>query len=152
MRRIAALLVTVVFVISGCSDNGCKPLKPEAEESQITAFAAANAITATKHSSGMYYEIVNAGSGPMPSASSVVYVTYTGKRMDGTVFDQSSTVVHFPLSALIEGWQVGLPLIKKGGQIRLIVPSSMAYGCAGSGDKVAPNSVLYFDIQLIDVQ
>jgi len=51
---------------------------------------------------------------------------------------------------LIAGWQIGLPLIHKGGEIKLIVPSSLAYGC-GNGPLPA-NSILYFDIHLVDVQ
>jgi FKBP-type peptidyl-prolyl cis-trans isomerase FkpA len=152
MRIIAMVLLLLGFVVTGCTDNGCKPVKPETEEPQITAYAAANGITATKHMSGMYYQIVTPGSGPTPNINSKVFVTYTGKRLDNTVFDQSASVVSFNLSSLVEGWQVGLPLIKKGGQIRLIVPSSMAYGCTGVPGTIPSNSVLYFDIQLIDVQ
>src|SRR4051812_9981541 len=152
MRRIAAILVMMSFVLSSCSDNGCKPVKPETEEPQITTYAAANGITATKHMSGMYYQVINPGSGPTPNINSKVFVTYTGKRLDNTIFDQSSSVVSFNLRDLVEGWQVGLPLIQKGGQIRLIVPSSMGYGCSGVPGTISSNSVLYFDIQLIDVQ
>lgn len=100
----------------------------------------------------MYYQIMSPGSGPTPTATSKVYVTYTGKRMDNVIFDQSASPVAFNLGGLIEGWQIGLSLIKKGGQIRLIVPSAMAYGCTGNQPVIAPNSVLYFDINLIDVQ
>jgi FKBP-type peptidyl-prolyl cis-trans isomerase FkpA len=152
MKRIAALVLVMAFVFTSCGDNGCKPVRPETEEGQITAYASASGLTPTKHSSGMYYQIVSPGSGPSPSLSSKVYVTYVGKRLDGTVFDQTTTPVSFPLSSLIEAWQIGLPLIKKGGEIKLIVPSAMAYGCTGQNNIIAPNSVLYFDINLIDVQ
>jgi FKBP-type peptidyl-prolyl cis-trans isomerase len=152
-KRLVALAIVAGLIFSGCSDdNGCKPLKPEAEEAQITAYATANGLVATKHSSGMYYQIMNPGSGPTPTMTSKVYVTYTGKRLDNTIFDQSTSPVAFNLNGLIEGWQVGLPLIKKGGQIRLVVPSSMAYGCNGVPGTINSNSVLYFDINLIDVQ
>jgi FKBP-type peptidyl-prolyl cis-trans isomerase FkpA len=155
MRSIAAFLLIIALGLTACGDNGCEPVKPETEEWQITGYAAANGIAATKHSSGMYYEIVNPGSGPSPTTSSIVTVTYVGKRLDGSIFDQSTTPTSFnnmPLSGLIQGWQIGLPLIKKGGEIRLIVPSSLAYGCTGAGNVISANSVLYFDINLIDVQ
>lgn len=151
MRKIGLFILLASFVFSACSDNGCKPVKPEAEEPQITAYAAANGITAMKHHSGLHYQVVNQGSGPTPTYSSKVYVTYTGKRLDGSVFDQATSPVGFTLGGLIEGWQIGLQLIQKGGSIRLIVPSSLAYGCLGSGP-ITPNSILYFDIHLVDVQ
>jgi len=151
-NRIIALVFIAGLMFSACSDNGCKPAKPESEEGQITAYATANGLVATKHSSGMYYQIMSPGSGPTPTSTSKVYVTYTGKRMDNVIFDQSTSPVAFNLSGLIEGWQIGLSLIKKGGQIRLIVPSAMAYGFTGNQPVIAPNSVLYFDINLIDVQ
>ena len=145
-------ILAMMMMVSACSDNGCEPVHPDSEASQMLAFASSNGIAAVKHSSGMYYQVVNQGSGPTPNLNSRVYVTYTGKKMDGTVFDQATTPVNFVLGGLIEGWKVGLPLIQKGGHIRLIVPSSMAYGCTGSGNVITPNSVIYFDIQLIDVQ
>jgi len=155
---IFSLIIALLFI--GCkADNGCKTVTPSSEESQITAFAAANGITAVKHGSGMYYQILAQGSGATPNLNSVVTVTYTGKRLDGTIFDQATTPTNFSfngqptfLGSLIEGWKVGLPLIQKGGHIKLIVPSSMAYGCTGAPPTISANSILYFDIQLIDVQ
>jgi len=152
MKRTLAILSFFIVIFSGCSDNGCKPVKPESEDGQMMAYATAKGYAVTKHSTGMYYQILNAGAGPTPTLSSKVYVTYTGKRLDDTIFDQSTVPVSFGLSQLIEGWQIGLQLIKKGGSLRLIVPSSMAYGCTGSGSIIPANSILYFDITLVDVQ
>jgi FKBP-type peptidyl-prolyl cis-trans isomerase FkpA len=71
--------------------------------------------------------------------------------LDGRVFDQQTNAIKpAGLGTLIAGWQIGLPLIQKGGEIKLIVPSSLAYGC-GNGPLPA-NSILYFDIHLVDVQ
>ncbi|HEX6916103.1 MAG TPA: FKBP-type peptidyl-prolyl cis-trans isomerase [Chitinophagaceae bacterium] len=152
MRLLPLVLVLFSFSINSCSENGCKPVRPDVEEPQMLAFASTNGITATKHQSGLYYQILNPGSGVTPTLSSKVYVTYVGKHMDGTVFDQTNTVVSFFLSDLLEGWKIGLPLIRKGGHILLIVPSSLAYGCSSTSGAMPPNSILYFDIQLIDVQ
>jgi len=55
------------------------------------------------------------------------------------------------LSSLIEGWKIGIPLIKKGGRIKLIIPSALAYGCTGYAS-IPPNTPLYFDVTLTDVQ
>ena len=72
--------------------------------------------------------------------------------LDGTVFDSHPTTpISSLLSDMIQGFQIGLPLIQKGGTIKLIIPSSLAYGCNGIG-AVPGNSILYFDVELTDVQ
>jgi FKBP-type peptidyl-prolyl cis-trans isomerase FkpA len=100
----------------------------------------------------MYYQIVNPGSGATPNINSILSVRYTGTLTDGTVFDsQTVNPVSFQLNQVILGWQVGLPLIQKGGVIRLIIPSSMGYGCQANGP-IPANSILYFEVELVDVQ
>lgn len=128
-------------------------VKPESEEPSIIAYAAANGINATKHSSGLYYEIINQGSGVTPNPNSRVWITYVGRHLNGSVFYQATVPTTFndQLKGLIKGWEIGLQLIQKGGIIKLIVPSSLAYGCAGN-DIIAPNEVLYYEVHLIDVQ
>ena len=71
--------------------------------------------------------------------------------MDDKVFDSLITPLAsgWPLSTLIDGWKIGLPLIKKGGHIKLVIPSSLAYGCSGYGT-IPPNTPIFFDINLID--
>jgi FKBP-type peptidyl-prolyl cis-trans isomerase FkpA len=153
MKKIGVFSLIVVILFTACkADNGCKNVSPSVEESQITSYAAANSISAVKHGTGMYYEIISQGSGPTPTITSTVTITYTGKRLDGSVFDQSTAPVSYKLNDFIEGWKVGLPLIQKGGHIKLIIPSSMAYGCNGYPPVIGGNNVLFFDIQLIDVQ
>jgi len=131
----------------------CNNVTPASEQAQIIAYAGSNGITATAHSSGMYYQVINPGSGTQPTSVSTVTVKYTGKlTSDNTIFDQQIvTPVVIPLTDVIDGWKIGIPLIRKGGSIKLIIPSSMGYGCKGLG-VVPPNSVLYFEIDLIDVQ
>lgn len=156
MRKILTIVCLAVLLGSCIKDNKtCNGVMPSQEETQITAFAAANGITATKHSSGMYYQIVNQGSGVTPGLYSKVFITYTGSFVKtGTVFDSQTNPgqTGWTLKDLIEGWQIGLPLIQKGGHIRLIIPSSLGYGCAGQLPTIGSNEVLYFDITLVDVQ
>src|SRR4051794_10779940 len=110
------LLLACVFIMScvGCAkeEQGCTPVSPAAEEPAILAYVAANDIVATKHSSGIYYQIVDPGTGTAPTLNSKVYITYTGKLLNGTVFDQATDAAKtgWALSRLIEGWQIGLPL------------------------------------------
>ncbi len=124
-------------------------VQPERESTQILAFAAANNFSITKHSNGIYYAIVDSGAGKTPTLQSTVTVKYVGKLMNGTIFSQNEYYTHL-LSDVIEGWQLGLPLIKEGGKIYLIIPSTYAYGCNGK-DNIPPNAVLFFDVTLLHV-
>lgn len=154
MRNFLLLTCVLIVLCFACAkqDKGCTPVNPAAEEPQILTYISANSINATKDdSSGIYYQIVEPGSGVAPTATSQISVSYVGKLLNGTVFDQHTSPVPFNLSSGIEGWQIGLPLIKKGGRIKLLIPSAYAYSCNGKGS-IPPNSVLFFDIRLDDVQ
>ena len=147
------LLALVAVLFAGClKDDACTPKTVQSETAVMLNYASANGITPTTHPSGMLYQIVSAGAGATPTASSTVKVRYTGKFMDGTVFDSNATgnPISFGLNQVIQGWQLALPLIKKDGVIKIIVPSSIAYGCAGYGS-IPGDAVLYFEIQLLDV-
>jgi FKBP-type peptidyl-prolyl cis-trans isomerase FkpA len=156
MKRTVAILFACLFTffLSGCvkQSEGCKSVSPQSEESAILSYAAANGITPTKHSSGLYYQILAEGTGTAPVSSSVVGITYSGKTTNNAVFDQTTTQKDWPLDRLIVGWQIGLPLIKEGGNIILLVPSAMAYGCESPAPEIPANSILVFNINLIDVK
>jgi FKBP-type peptidyl-prolyl cis-trans isomerase len=150
------LIACLVVITAGCvkNDQGCKNVSPASEEAQIMAYATANNINATKHNSGIYYQVINPGTGPTPNVNSRIFVNYTGKLMNGTTFEQGSNLTSndvWLLRQMIEGWQIGLPLIKKGGKIQLLIPSALAYGCNGAG-RIPSNAVLFFEIDLVDVQ
>ncbi|MCX6316986.1 MAG: FKBP-type peptidyl-prolyl cis-trans isomerase [Bacteroidetes bacterium] len=157
MKKLSLILFIGVLLTGGIScikDTGCQNKSIDSERAAILDYASANGIIATAHSTGLYYQITNPGSGTTPSINSKVFVTYTGKLLNGTQFDAGTTPVTgggWALSGLISGWQIGLPLIQKGGSIKLIIPSSMAYGCQGAGT-IPANSILFFDITLNDVQ
>lgn len=150
--RILLGLFLIVGVFSSCK----KELSPEKQAAKddtiITEFIAKNSIVAVKHSSGVYYQIISEGSGAKPTLANEVTVAYTGKLLNGNVFDKSNPTATFALNRLIVGWQIGIPLIKKGGSIRLIVPSGLAYGSSSPGAGIPKNAVLDFTIDLIDVK
>ena len=141
-----------LFAVAGCfKDDGCKSKTPQSEDAAMQDYAAANSMTVIKHSTGLYYQIVNQGTGPAPTASSRISVRYTGKLLNGTIFDVATTATGmYPLSGFITGWQIGIPLINKGGTIRLIVPSLYGYGCQANG-AIPANSILFFEIELVDI-
>lgn len=144
---------SIMVISTGClKDNSCTPKTVDSEEAAIRAYATANSINAVRHSSGLFYEIINAGSGTVPTLSSVISAKYVGKLLDGTVFDsQTVNPVSFPLARTIAGWQLGIPLVQKGGIIKLIIPSALAYGCTGQGT-IPANAILYFEVTVVDVQ
>ena len=104
--------------------------------------------------SGLQYKILQAGSGEFPTAESTVTVHYTGKLIDGTVFDSSierGEPISFPLSGVIPGWTEGVQLINVGGKIELTIPYELGYGERGQGP-IPPRSVLIFDVELIAIE
>ena len=163
MKKIVLPFFLLFLIFSGLSclksSTTCTPKTPASEAAQMQAYCTANGITPVIHPSGLFYQIISPGSGPAPTITSRIVITYTGKLSDGTIFDQRSTPNNtqpsgpespWALGQLIEGWQLGIPLIQKGGHILLVVPSSMAYGCAGYGI-IPGNAILFFDITLVDV-
>lgn len=146
-------IILPFFLQTSCiKDNSCQPKTVQSEEATMQSIISANGMTATRHSSGMYYEIINPGSGAAPDNFSSVSVRYVGKLKDGTVFDQTTTpTALFPVSNFIAGWQIGLPLIREGGSMKMVIPSSLAYGCR-QAEIIPANSVLYFEVELVDVQ
>jgi FKBP-type peptidyl-prolyl cis-trans isomerase FkpA len=157
MRKLIFVLPIILFASLSCgktSTSGCTPVTVASEQTALVSYCTTNSINYTAHSSGILYEIVNPGSGTSPTLSSRIYITYSGQLFNGTVFDSQSnaSLTGWSLSSLIDGWKIGLPLIKKGGRIKLVIPSSLAYGCAGSGTTIPANTPLFFDISLVDVQ
>ncbi|AXY74931.1 FKBP-type peptidylprolyl isomerase [Paraflavitalea soli] len=150
--------VVMALALTGCSKKdkgGCTPTSATEDDAKMQAYITANGVTATKDASGMYYQIIDPGTGTAPTVSSVVVVKYAGKLTNNTVFDSNNSL-EYPLNRLILGWQIGIPKIKKGGKIKLIIPPSLAYGCDDIKDGntvVLPgNSVLVFDVELLDVK
>lgn len=104
--------------------------------------------------SGLQYEVLKEGDGPQPTASDMVEVHYTGKLIDGTVFDSSEergVPATFGVTQVIPGWVEALQLMKAGSKWRLFIPSQLAYGPQGAGNLIGPDSTLIFDVELLKV-
>jgi FKBP-type peptidyl-prolyl cis-trans isomerase FkpA len=125
-----------------------------AQDSTALLQYADDSIHVTRDTSGMYFQIIDTGSGVSPTGTSGLTVTYVARLMNNSIFDSTSNsnLGGLLLDQLIAGWQIGLPKIKKGGHIKLLIPSALAWSCQGSGTAVPPNSPVYFDIHLINVQ
>jgi FKBP-type peptidyl-prolyl cis-trans isomerase len=111
--------------------------------------------TVKKTASGLRYRINAPGSDEKPVATSVVKCHYEGKLTDGTVFDASkkhgTEPSEFPLNRVIPAWTEGVQLIGKGGKITLFCPSELAYGEQGSPPVIPPNSILEFEVELVEI-
>ena len=104
--------------------------------------------------SGLQYMVLQEGTGAKPGPTDEVTVHYTGRLLDGTVFDSSvnrGEPATFTLDKVIPGWTEGLQLMSEGAKYRLFIPSELAYGSKGAGEQIQPNSTLIFDVELIKV-
>lgn len=166
MKKYLLLLFVCGLGLSSCLKKGNDPYQEAQnqltkDEAIIQQFIADKNIPAVRHETGVYYQIIDAGSGNYdytnPNNSyPTVTVKYTGRLLDGTVFDSSDSAT-FALANVIDGWKIGVPLIQKGGKIRLLIPSGYGYGTSpisdGTGKVIIPaNSILDFDIKLLNVQ
>jgi FKBP-type peptidyl-prolyl cis-trans isomerase len=127
----------------------------EYEDITIRKYLESNSLTGfTKTSTGLYYKIGQPGTGSPITTDSTIVANYTGKLLNGTVFDRAvaGSEATFALNSLVKGWRQGVPLIKQGGSIRLIVPSTLGYGLDGSSPAIPAFSALDFDITVTDVK
>lgn len=144
-----ALLIASAFFLS-CKKKDVIS-QETADDNIIKKYIADNNLNATAAGSGLYYVISIPGTGAQPNSKSDVVVVYKGFLTDGTVFDQSkATGFVTNLSQVIKGWQEGIPYFKKGGKGKLLIPSALGYGASATGS-IPANSVLIFDIELLDV-
>jgi len=146
--------------------NALMEKKKEEESAVFAKYLADNKVTVKPTASGLYYVETTKGTGPKPTKGSKVKVNYTGRLMDGTVFDTSDKEtakkanlyderrpyepIEFVLGEgqVIPGWDEGIMLMSKGSKGKLILPSAIAYGPQGGGP-IPPYSPLAFDVELV---
>lgn len=104
--------------------------------------------------SGLQYEILKEGNGSKPSATDQVKCHYHGTLIDGTVFDSSverGQPATFGVNQVIPGWVEALQLMPAGSKWKLFIPSNLAYGKAGAGQSIEPNSTLIFEVEILEI-
>lgn len=128
----------------------------DAEPELIAAYVKDNGIKVQPNAGGLYVIVKKQGKGPKVAAGRQVVIHYTGRLLDGTVFD--SSVGNEPLSYvvgqmnLIRGWEEGVMGQPEGSQLQLIIPSAMGYGSQGAGQMIPPYSPLVFDLDIVSVK
>lgn len=104
--------------------------------------------------SGLQFRVLTQGEGPIPSRKDHVRVHYTGKLIDGTVFDSSvarGEPAEFPVNGVIAGWIEALTLMPVGSKWELAIPYNLAYGERGAGASIPPFSTLVFEVELLEI-
>ena len=114
-----------------------------------------NNILVEPTESGLYYVKTQDGNGEKPAKGDIVMVHYTGKLLDGTVFDSSierGEPITFPIGVgyVIPGWEEGIMMLSKGEKGVLYIPYDLAYGEGGAGGVIPPFANLIFEVELVD--
>ena len=149
MKKYLALLMLLV-TISGCKKEQTD--YTETDKKIILDYIASHNLTNVKSTpSGMYYVIEKEGTAVHPDLYSTVIADYTGRLANDTIFEttEGNNPKSFSLSGVIQGWQIGIPLLGRGGKAKLLIPSSLGYGSQAQYG-IPKYSVLIFDISLID--
>lgn len=132
----------------------------EADDKILQEYFTKNSLNPTKTSSGLYYIMEKEGTGANPTRGQAVTVNYTGRTLDGKMFDSNTDPAMnrvqpftFTLGTgeVIDGWDEGVALMKKGSKAKLFIPSSMAYGEMGREPLIPKNAILMFDVEVVDI-
>lgn len=153
-KLLLPLLIIGLFFVS-CSDDDDDKVAEQLEKDieLIEQYLADSNLTAQSTKSGLHYIMEEEGTGDTPDVFAYVTVSYTGKLLDGTVFDEGE-VSDDPLYRYVEGWKEGIQLFKEGGKGTLFIPSKLGYGSnqkIGTLDTIPANSVIIFDFTLDEV-
>lgn len=171
MRKLIwSLGIIGICLISGClksrvnqSSATCdypesQAIAPGSEVDSVKKYLTLRSLTATQHPSGLFYTVTGQGTGAIiANLCTVTTVRYTARLANGTVFDSTGAgVISFQLGQTIAGWQKGLPQVSEGGKITLYIPPTLGYGSVDQKDNtgkviIPANSILIFDIELLDV-
>jgi FKBP-type peptidyl-prolyl cis-trans isomerase len=152
MFKPLAIIAFVTLVVAGQAQAASSALSAAANAAYLVASGKQKG-TVTRPS-GLQYRIVQNGSGPHPTLNDTVEVYYTGKLINGEVFDgtEDGFPRRFLAKQLIPGWKEALLIMREGDHWQLVIPSTLGYGTSGSADgSIPPGQTLVFDLQLLSV-
>jgi len=137
---------TLIFEIALLQVDAGEPIKPYSIEN----------CKLQKGKRKLKYYMIQEGDGNLAKLGDNAYINYTGYLPDGTIFDSSHKMgepvrVTVGIKQVIEGWDMGLQLMKKGGKIKLIIPPELAFGKEGNSPIVPPNTLITLDIEMVDL-
>ena len=142
-------LVAPQISLSGHVDS---VLQRQKDINEIEAAIKSGKTDVQLNEQSVYYTILQQGNGKQVALTDTVTVHYKGSLFaDGSVFDQTKEKpARFPLQRLIRGWQIGIPLLKVGGKIKLVIPSDLAYSIRTRAARIPPNSILVFEVEVVE--
>lgn len=151
-KKILLVMLTLAVSFSACMKGEVydREAQTKIDNQAIEKFIADQKLTDVKQNNGVYYKILKEGTGTQPvELTDELTVNYELRLLNGTLVEKTTTEpAVFVLNSVIEGWQKGMPLIKEGGQIRLLIPSPLAYANFSTGS-IPANSPLDFTITLV---
>lgn len=130
----------------------------EKDQNEIVNYAIEHVIPLERTASGLFYQVIRPGQGELLKWGDKVSADYEGRFLDGRVFDSSyqrGKPIRFNIGQMVAGWNEGLQLLRPGGKILLLLPSTLGYGEQGFPDNkggflVPPHSVLMFDVEVME--
>jgi FKBP-type peptidyl-prolyl cis-trans isomerase FklB len=141
------LLIVVAALLLAYTGTQNAVINGASNEQFLAANADEDGVETT--ASGLQYKVLKPGEGPSPTATDTALVKYEGRLRDGTVFDANEQTP-MPVGGVVPGFSEALQLMQKGGEYRIWIPSDLAYGEASPGEQIPPNSLLIFDVTLLD--
>lgn len=150
--RLGWMLALLVMAIAAPAVAADPALSPAANQAFLAAYDKKPGVIIKPD--GLRYRILQNGFGYRPRATDYVTVYYTGKLINGKVFDgtEEGMPVRFKANSLIAGWSEALTLMKVGDKWEIVIPSRLGYGEAGTPDgSIGPNQTLVFEVELMKV-
>ena len=140
-----AVLSTLLFSCGSYSEEELSEFDQEIEK-----YMKSNKIDCEKSASGLYYKILEEGEGDFIQFTDKVSVKYKGTLLGGEKFDEQTEAIEMPVSAQINAWKELMLQLKKGSKAYMIVPPHLGYG-EYKVDKIPSNSILVFELEVVDV-
>ena len=141
------IVLSLIFLVFSCKKD-----QAELDMTEIEEYVAEKGLDGAYTDEGIFYVIHEPGGDAKPNGSHTITADYEGKYTDDVIFDSSyerGEPLEFTLNRVIAGWQIGIPLIGKGGAITLVIPSEYAYG-SNPPFPIRENAVMVFDVELLD--
>jgi FKBP-type peptidyl-prolyl cis-trans isomerase FkpA len=149
-----AWAVAGLALVAACTPPSSPPSTMPTPASSVPNLGSATGTAKVTTASGIVFENVQTGTGPTPKATDTVKVHYRGTFLDGREFDSSykrGEPTSFPLNRVIPCWTEAVQMMRPGGKARITCPPALAYGAAGAGTAIPPNTTLVFDIELVSI-
>ena len=147
MKILFFLFISITII--GCKTYSSDDLN--AFDKKIKAYEKKHNLNFYRSESGLYYKIIKQGKGDFIKYSDKVSFSYTGKLLNGFIFDRQIKPVTFNVDRLILGWKQVMLELKPGAKVQMIIPPSLGYGNHDLDD-IPPNSILYFEMEIKNVE